>query len=51
MIAFKKLEDLIFMEDKSPMKTAKITSLKNLYMRGITVYQQLNYAVEKNLLQ
>ena len=27
-------EDLIFVDDKLPAKTAKITSLKNLYVYG-----------------
>ena len=29
---FKKFEDLIYVDDKLPAKTAKITSLENLYM-------------------
>ena len=29
-------EDLIFVDDKLPAKTAKITSLENLYVYGIT---------------
>ena len=31
MIVLKELEVLIFLDDKLPAKTAKITSLKNLY--------------------
>ena len=31
MTALKNLEDLIFVDDKLPTKTKKITSLKNLY--------------------
>ena len=33
--AFKKVEDLIFVDDKLPVKTAKITSLENLYKYSI----------------
>ena len=32
---FKKFEDLIFVDEKLPVKTAKITSLENLYVYGI----------------
>ena len=31
---FKNYEDLIFVDDKLPAKTAKITSLENLYIYG-----------------
>ena len=35
MIALRNLEDLIFVDDKLTAKTAKITSLKNLYIYGM----------------
>ena len=34
MIALEKFENLIFVDDKLPMKTAKIMSLENLYVYG-----------------
>ena len=36
VIVFKKIKDLIFMDDKLPAKTVKITSLENLYIYGRT---------------
>ena len=35
-------EDLIFMDGKLPMKTAKITSLENLYAYGMCLVKGAN---------
>ena len=37
VIVLKKFEDLIFADDKLPTKTAKITSLENLYVCGMII--------------
>ena len=38
MIVLKNFEDLIFVHDKLPVKTAKIMSLENLYTYGTDMF-------------